>query len=249
MSLKAKWERDQATIGFFCMIPSGFTAEIIADIGYDFVIIDAQHGLIGQEATVQLLQAVSRTPVAPLVRVPGADPARIGACLDAGAAGVIVPMVNGRSDAEGAVSACRYPPEGQRSWGPVRASMLRSGDIATLNRDVVCIVMIETAEAVEAAEEICACPGVDAVFIGWADLAISMGLPIGSDAPALRDAIAHVREICEIHGIVAAIPAQPENLAQRVDEGFRMFIVGSDYQTLRTGARRAYERARSSLGD
>ena len=231
------------------MIPSGFSAELVSDLGFDFIIIDCQHGLISYDSMVSMLQATSRTAVAPIVRVNRADAASIGACLDAGAAGVIVPMVNGPADALAAVAACRYPPLGSRSWGPVRSSMILPGDANKVNGDVLCVILIETRDALESIEEIVACPGIDAVFIGTADLALSMGLPIGAPSDDLDVAIVRIREACSAAGVVVGMPVAVERMKVRFEEGYRFFAIGADYQWLRAASTQTLNSARSTLTD
>src|SRR5439155_16169946 len=111
-------------VGGWCVIPGAFTAEVVARSGVEWICIDAQHGLVGYGEMLSMLQAVTATGVPALVRVPWNDPGWIMKALDAGAAGVIVPMVNTPEEAEAAAGACRYPPDGYRSWGPTRASLV-----------------------------------------------------------------------------------------------------------------------------
>ena len=243
-SLRETWGRGDSALGLACVIPSAFSAEIIADTRPDFLMIDRQHGPFGEDVMVAMLQAVSRTRVCPIVRVPPGDEFAIGFALDAGAGGVVVPMVNSGLDAERAAGACRYPPRGNRSFGPLRASMLLADPPDEVNHQVVCIVMIETVAGVEAAEEICACPGVDGVWVGEADLAIDMGFRPGEGGPAVADAVAAVHRACLANDIVSvALASQSgEALQRRVDDGYRMIIVGTDYQFLRAGASKALNR-------
>jgi 4-hydroxy-2-oxoheptanedioate aldolase len=178
----------------------------VAGIGFDWVCIDAQHGLIGYQEMLGMLQAVAVKGVPALVRVPWNEPGWIMKALDAGAAGVIVPMVNSPEEARAAAGACRYPPQGYRSWGPTRAS-LGVADYAPelANRSVVCAVMVETAPALEQLDEILAVPGVDAVFMGPSDFAISMGLAPRSDDPEHRRRLDGMPAVCRRHGVVAGI--------------------------------------------
>jgi 4-hydroxy-2-oxoheptanedioate aldolase len=227
------------------MMPSAFGAEILADTGIDFLMIDCQHGLIGYDAMVPMLQAVARTSVSPIVRVPPHDAARIGATLDAGAEGVVIPMVSTRQDAEEAVAGSRYPPHGQRSMGPIRSSMLLPGSTEDVNREVLCIMLVETVSGVENASAICSCPGVDVVMIGFVDLALSMGLPPYTESKELDDAIAAVTGACRDHGVVTMIGAgSPEQVQRRMAEGYRMLMLGSDYAILRAGVNRLLRGAR-----
>ena len=148
-----------------------FSAEVMAHQGFDSLTIDMQHGVVDYQVAVTMLQGISTTGVVPLARVPWNDPARLMKILDAGAYGVICPMINTREEAEALVRACKYPPRGYRSWGPVRASIYAGTDYGDhANDDIVVMPMIETAEAVKNIDEILSVPGVDAVYVGPSDL-------------------------------------------------------------------------------
>ena len=221
-----------SAVGGWCTTPSAVNAELLGVEGYDYVCIDCQHGLIGYDAMVPQMVALARTGTTPLVRVPFNHTPWPGQALDAGAEGVIVPMVNTRDDAERAVAACRYAPDGVRSFGPVRAGLfLNQAPPSEVNRQVLCFVMIETVQAVENAEEICATPGVDGVYVGPADLALSMGVAFGVDElpPAHAEAIDHVAKACAARGIVAGIHTGGGADARRaLDSGYRMATVSTD---------------------
>ncbi|MGE0880661.1 MAG: HpcH/HpaI aldolase/citrate lyase family protein [Acidimicrobiia bacterium] len=224
-------------IGGWCTITAPFIAEIMATGGgFDYVAIDCQHGLLDYSGMVSMLHALARTPVTPIVRVPSNDWSAIGKALDAGAHGVIVPMVNSRVEAQAAVAACRYAPEGTRSMGPIRASMSIAGTTAEVNRQVMCFAMIETAEAVAEAEAICATPGLDGIYVGPHDLAISMGVEPngGIVAGPLQDAMMHVLSCCRAAGVVPGTHCA-DGAAARVllDLGFRMASLGGDMTMLR----------------
>jgi 4-hydroxy-2-oxoheptanedioate aldolase len=240
MRLREVFERGDASIGGWCVIPSPFAAELMALAGFDWVCVDMQHGLVGYDALVPMLQVLNRLGTPAFVRVPWNAPDHIMKALDAGAHGVIVPMVNSAADARAATGACRYAPDGYRSWGPIRASFAKDGfDPAWANRDVVCAVMIETAEAVAGVDEILAVPGIDAVYVGPNDLAVSNGLPPDANAtrPEHRALITRIREACDRHGVVAGIHCGSwETAAQWREEGFRMLNVNSDAVFLRTNA-------------
>jgi 4-hydroxy-2-oxoheptanedioate aldolase len=155
--------------------------------------------------------------------------------LDAGAYGVIVPMVNSRTDAEAAAAACRYPPQGIRSFGPIRAVYYAGFDyFAYANREVCCIPQIETATAVENLDEILSVPGVDAVYIGPMDLSISLGLPpqMDSEVPAYADARQRILEACLRHNVAAGINSTTQTAPKRIAEGFRLVLVTSDFGSL-----------------
>ncbi|MFC5995878.1 HpcH/HpaI aldolase/citrate lyase family protein [Pseudonocardia hispaniensis] len=165
-------------VGGWMQLPGSATAELMGSIGFGFVCLDTQHGLIGEEALLPMLQALTATGTPALVRVAGNSPALIGKALDRGADGVVVPLVSSAAEAAAAVAACRYPPAGSRSFGPVRAGW--RSRLAPQSREPLCIVMIETVAAVEALDAILAVGGIDAVFVGPSDLALSAGLPLGA---------------------------------------------------------------------
>jgi 4-hydroxy-2-oxoheptanedioate aldolase len=246
--LKQTFAEGGSAIGGWCTTPSAFNAELLAVEGYDYVCIDCQHGLIGYDAMVPLLASVGRTGATPLVRVPFNHTPWMGQALDAGAEGVIVPMVNTRADAERAVAACRYAPEGVRSFGPVRAGLfLNQAAPSDVNREVLCFVMIETVQAVENAEEICSTAGVDGVYVGPADLAISMGVAFGIDEmpPAHAEAIDHVAKVCAAHGIVPGIhTGDGAGARAAIEAGYRMATVSTDAAIFRSAIRAELAAAR-----
>jgi 4-hydroxy-2-oxoheptanedioate aldolase len=239
----------EACFGAWCTTPSPFAAEVLAGEGFDYVCVDCQHGLIHYDAMWPMLQAMRYADATPVVRIPFNDTSWFGKALDAGAEGVIVPMVNSRADAERAAAATHYPPHGVRSFGPVRSAMVVGADPDTVNREVLCLVMIETAEAVEHADEICSTPGVDGVYIGPADLAISLGVGLAKmfEAQTHVDAIDHIRETAVSNGLIPGIHtgggAQARNLA---DAGFRMCTLSSDAAWLRQTAQAELAAARGA---
>ncbi len=207
----------------------------MASAGFDWVCVDVQHGLIGYQEMLVMLQAVAVVGVPSIVRVPWNDPGWIMKALDAGAAGVIVPMVNSPAEAAAAVGACRYPPDGYRSWGPTRASLgVPDYSPELANRSVICAVMVETVAALEQLAEIVSVPGVDAVFIGPSDFALSMGFGPRTDEPEHRRLLEAVPAVCRDHGVVAGIACgSAELLARWRQAGYTMLAAPSDLVTLR----------------
>ena len=237
--VREAWAAGRPALGAWLVIPSAFSAEIIAHGGFDWVCVDMQHGVIDYAQMVTMLQAVASTDVTPLVRVPWNEPAIIGKTLDAGARGVIVPMVNSRADAERAVQACRYAPVGARSYGPVRASYYVGFDyFANANEDVLCIVMVETRDAVAQVDDILSVPGVDAVYVGPADLSVTLGLPPApdQDAASFSDAITRILDACRAHGVVPGIAGNQQTAPKRIEQGFRLVEVAADAALLARGA-------------
>ncbi len=237
--LRDCWAEGRAALGAWLTIPSAFSAEIMAHSGFDWVCVDMQHGVIDYAQMVAMLQAVSATAVTPLVRVPWNEPGIIGKSLDAGARGVIVPMVNSPAEAARAVAACRYAPIGHRSYGPLRANYAHGFDYYEhANDDVLCIVMIETREAVGRVDEILSVPGIDAVYIGPADLSITLGLAPAPDhdEAIFADAITRIVEACGAHGIVPGIAGNQKTAPKRIEQGFQLVEVASDARLLGVGA-------------
>src|SRR5690606_10807125 len=205
--LKARWAKDEVTLGAWCMIPEPLTAEALGRAGFDWVLIDMQHGCMDYETALGMIRAVDTTPAVPVVRVPWHDPGIIGRVLDAGALGVIVPMIQTAEDAKRAVDACLYPPKGRRSFGPVRVGMRDGpGYFLDANNRVAVIPMIETPEALASVEEIAAVPGVDALFVGPFDLSIALGLSPGDNdgKPSFDEAIARISAAARAAGIATA---------------------------------------------
>ena len=162
----------------------GFTAEVMARQGFDALVVDMQHGTTELSNVLPMLQAISQTDTVPVVRVPWNDPAIIMKALDLGAYAIIVPLVNTAEDAAKAVAACRYPPVGMRSSGPVRAVHYGGADyLANANDEIVLMAMIETKEGLANLDAICATPGLDAVYIGPSDLSYALGLDPRGDNP------------------------------------------------------------------
>jgi len=233
------WATGDAALGGWLTVPSAFSAEIMANAGFDWVCVDMQHGLIDYQQMVSMLQAVSGTDVAAVVRVPWNEPGIIGKSLDAGARGVIVPMVNTPEEAERAARACRYAPTGHRSYGPLRANYALGFDyFAHANDDVLCLVMIETRDAVARADEILAVPGIDGVYIGPADLSVTLGLPPAPDHDdtAFTDALSAVLDACHANGVVPGIAGNQVTAPKRIAQGFRFVEVASDARLLGTHA-------------
>jgi len=244
-SLSERWKAGETTFGAWCTIPSSWTAEVAARSGHDWVCIDTQHGLIGYDAMLPMLQAVSTVGVTSFVRVPWNEPGTIMKALDAGAGGVIVPMINSVEEARAAVGACRYPPQGYRSMGPTRAR-----EVAPDWRLPLCVVMIETVEAVGRADKILAVPGIDAVFIGPNDLAVSAGLDSGYEAsdPEHRRLIDTVAAAALSRGVTAGIMCGSAEVASQWHRaGFRMLALQSDTRLLTAASKEIVDTAREMV--
>lgn len=237
-------------MGGWLSIGSPFSAEVMAHAGFDWLCIDLQHGPIDQGQATTMLQAIATTPTVPLVRVPWNDPATIMRWLDAGAGGVVVPLVNDREQAERAVASCRYPPAGIRSSGAYRAALAWGVDYPRrANDEVACVIMVETAEALANLDALLSTPGVDAVYIGPADLAYGLGLTPGSDDPRLAGAIERVRDAARRYGVACGIHTNSAaHCAEYLRQGFQMVTLGSDRGFMRARAEAELGAARAAGG-
>ena len=240
--LKQIWQSGGAAVNGWLAIPNGFSAETMAQAGWDSVTVDLQHGVQDYMSMVGCFQAMQAHPVLPMVRVPWNEPGIVGKVLDAGAYGVICPMVNTVEEARSFVSYCRYPPAGARSNGPIRAGIygVSTGYQKTAIEEVRCIPMIETREAVANLEAILDVPGVDAVYIGPSDLGFSHGLiPIlDREEPEMLAILERVAAEANKRGLAAGVHCGSTAYAKRaIGMGFKLVTVGSDAVFIATGAR------------
>lgn len=238
-TLKAIWAEGRAATNCWIHTDSAFVVEAMAHQGWDTLTIDMQHGLLGVAEMHAMLLAVSATPTVPLVRVPWNDPAMVMKALDAGAYGVICPMINSREECERFVGACRYMPDGYRSVGPNRALIYGGPDYMKMaNRTVLSLAMIETREGLANLEEICATPGLDAILIGPSDLGLSLGGEPRLDQtnPMVVEAIDHILATSKRHGLrTAIVNGTIEYSKQMIAKGFDLVTVVSDMALLRAG--------------
>ena len=235
-TLRKVWARGEAAVNGWLSIPSSFSAEVMAHQGFDSLTVDMQHGVVDYQTAVTMLQAISTTPVIPLARVPWNDPALLMKILDAGVYGVICPMINTREQAETLVRACRYPPLGYRSYGPVRASIYAGPDYGDrANQDILVIPMIETQEALKNLDDILSVPGVDAVYVGPADMSLALGCRPRLDQtdPPVVEAQQKVVAACKRHGVVAGIHNNTTAYALKmIADGFQFVTIASDSRFL-----------------
>jgi 4-hydroxy-2-oxoheptanedioate aldolase len=236
-AVRAAHERGEPAVGGWCSIPSSLAAEQLARAGFPWVVIDLQHGgaTWGSEL-ISLTQALTLGGADTLIRVGGNDPTTIMRALDVGAVGVIVPMIDTPEQALAVASAMRYPPVGTRSYGPTRA---RYAGIEQANADVLCLPMIETALGHENLEAIAAAPGVDGLFVGPVDLALSLGhgLDLTMRHPVVDETIERaVRATAGHGGFVATVARDADHARSLLDRGVRMLTVGSDRTYMAAGA-------------
>ena len=238
--LRTLWAEDRAVINGWLALPGSFSAEVMAQQGWDSLTVDLQHGVIDYGALVPMLQAISTTATVPVVRVPWLEPGILMKVLDAGAYGVICPMINTREDAQKLVAYTHYAPQGTRSFGPIRASIYGGPDYPEqANRTIVTFAMIETAQALDNLDSILSVEGLDAIYIGPSDLSLSLGCkPVFDDLePKAQQAIEHIVARARAHGVVAGIHNGRADVARaRVELGYRFVTLGSDARLLASGS-------------
>jgi len=253
--LRTLWNNGGAALNGWLSSGGSFTAEIMAAQGYDSLTVDLQHGALDYADALGMFQAMRASGVAPMARVPWLDPGAIMKALDAGAYGVICPMVSSRAEAERFVAAMRYPPLGARSFGPTRVSFAAGSDYAArANGEVLALAMIETAEAVAALDAIVATPGLDGVYVGPADL--TLGVTAGRLAPGfdreepeMLDVIARILAAAKGAGIRAGLHcATPEYAARAIGWGFDLVTLSNDVRLLAAAAGGSVRQTRALMG-
>lgn len=252
-TVKAKVKRGEPSVGTWVSSGSPLITEALAHTDFDWLTIDLEHNAIDLQDCVNCLYAMSYTDKVPFVRVPWNDPQIIKRVLDIGALGVVIPDVKNPEEAEQAVKASRYAPDGFRGIGSTRGQLYYGADYYQKANEEVCVVlMIEDVEAVEKIDDIMQVPGVDVCFIGPNDLASSLGVPLGLDNPH-PDHKAAVRKVLEAgkrHGVPVGIHcASPQELARRIDEGFTWLPIGSDIRLLRLIADQTFRYLEDRRGD
>ncbi len=235
-TIRTIWERGGCVVNGWLSIPDGFAAEVSAHQGWNSLTIDLQHGLVDFQAALQMLQGIQTTATIPLARVPWNDPGIIMKMLDAGCYGIICPMINTRAQCAAFVGACRYAPSGYRSVGPTRAALYAGDDyIAHADAALITIAMIETREAVENLDDILSTPGLDAIYIGPADLSASYGYPARLDptAPELTALVDHIVASAGTHHIIVGMHTGSAEYALRMQaKGMQFLTLLSDVRLL-----------------
>jgi len=243
--LREIWAEGRGALNAWCGVGSAFTAETLARQSWDAVTIDGQHGLIGYSEMLAMLQAVSATDAVPLVRVSWNQPGELMKALDAGALGVICPMVSSRAECEAFVRACRYPPHGFRSFGPTRAAVVHGADYPTrANAEVLTFAMIETAEGLAKVAEIAATPGLDGIYVGPSDLSLALGGPPDQDSqdPMRLDAFDKILAACKANDRRVGVHTMSVAYSQQMlARGFDLVTVANDIRYLAAGRREVAE--------
>ncbi|MDN3919391.1 HpcH/HpaI aldolase family protein [Roseateles violae] len=227
-------QRKTAVAGWMS-IDSAYAAELVGCSGFDSVVVDCQHGMAGHAQMVAMLQALSHTPAVPLVRVSQNSLAEINRALDAGAYGIICPLVNSAAEAQAFGRACRYPlggVEGDRSFGPARGLLVGGADYPQhANEQILALAMIETLSGLDAVEAIAAVPQIDGLFIGPSDLGIALGLGPGAnhEHPVLANAIRRIQEAARAAGKVTCIWCSTAEMARAMRaQGMDLVVPGHD---------------------
>lgn len=251
-ALKAKIKSGKCALNGWVTIGSSYAAEVVANQGYDSVVVDLQHGMIGFDTAITMLQAISTTSATPLVRVGKNDPQLVMQALDAGAYGVICPMISTAQEARDFVSYCRYPPAGGRSSGPARGLLYGGRDyLAKANGEILAIAQIETAGSLDQLDEICAIEGLDGLYVGPNDLAGSLGVPANlepEDGP-VADALVHVAKRAKAFGkFVGTHAITPRGMGKRFAEGYDMLTPGHDVNLLTAATAQALGLLREATG-
>jgi 4-hydroxy-2-oxoheptanedioate aldolase len=236
--LKQRWAEGRPAINGWLSIGNAFTAEIMAEQGYDAVTIDIQHGAMDYSSVLPMFQAMRASGVTIMARVPWREPGIVMKVLDAGAQGIICPMINTAVEAAEFVSYLRYPPHGQRSFGPTRASIAYGGYGVTANSEVLALAMIETQEGMDNLGEIAATPGLDGIYIGPADLTLAtqqgrLAPAFDREEPEMIALIQRIKDVCKTAGIRACLHCGTADYAARaIGWGFDLTTVGGDTRLL-----------------
>ena len=224
-------------------IPNSYSAEVMAHQGWDSVTIDLQHGPVDFQTAVTMLQAISTTSAVPMARVPWNDAAIMMKLLDAGAYGLICPMINTKEEAEQFVNFCRYPPLGTRSMGPNRAVQYGGADYwQGANEEVILLAMIETRKGVENLDAILSVKGIDGVYVGPSDLSMSLGKPPTLDPsdPEVVSSIELIAKKVRAKGLIAGVHADGAKTAlRRFEQGYQLATILNDARLMATAAAQA----------
>ena len=251
-TLKDKWKAGKKTVNGWLAIPAAFSAEVMAQAGFDSLTVDLQHGVQDYQSAVACFQGMQPHGPTPMARTPWNEPGIIGKLLDGGAQGLICPMVNTKAQCEAFVGACKYPPMGTRSNGPIRAGIYgeAGGYFNTANDEVLCIPMIETKEALDNLDAILDVPGVDGIYVGPTDLGISLGiLPprLDREEPEILRIYDMLLKQCDKRGLFAGIHCLTGAYVKRAHGmGFTFGTIGNDSGLMLTAAREQIKLARGA---
>ncbi len=251
--VKDRLAHGHPSVGSWLWTPSCVAAEALSYAGFEWIVIDTEHGAVNPENVENIIRTIERTNVVPMVRVGWNDPVLIKLALDRGAMGIVVPWVSTREEAERAASACMFPPKGLRGIGGGRTTMygLDGGRyMRDANDSIMVIAQIETAQAVENIDDILSVEGVGAAFVGPADLSASLGIPGQLDDEIFERAVSRVLAAAKKHGVPAGMYlASPDAVARRIQQGWQLMALANDVDHMINGARQALATVRSMCGD
>jgi 4-hydroxy-2-oxoheptanedioate aldolase len=244
--LKKLLAAGKPSYGLIATIPSIQTVQVLANAGLDWLLIDMEHGPIDMAAAHAMIVAMAGTPTVPLVRIPWRHPWQAKTVLDLGALGIAFPMIRTREEADAAVRSLRYPPDGDRLWGPfyapIRWDRTMPQYIAAANANVLAILTVEHPDAVGNLDEILSVPGIDLVVIGPGDLAMSLGIPGQFDHPKFKDAVRTAEEsILKSKVPLCGVARSPDQAKEMLDRGYRAIVFGFDWMLLQQAAVRFLE--------
>lgn len=250
--LRRVWAEGRAALNGWIHVPSIITAEALAAAKWDAITIDLQHGTADYASLLMLLPVIEKSGAAALIRIPWLEEGAVMRALDAGAMGIIAPMIESPEAAQRLVSACLYPPRGGRSFGPVRAKYAWGPDyVPRANDEVLPIAMVETRQGVEALDEILAVEGLGGIYIGPSDLSFSHGFAPGFDRrePEILEIIFGILDKCQQAGVPCCLHTMtPEYAAEMAGRGFSLLTVGGDARFVELGAAAAASSFRALVG-
>lgn len=247
------WADDKPAINGWLQIPTSYSAELMAHQGWDSLTVDMQHGVVDYQNAVAMFTAIATTEVVPMARVPWLEPGIIMKTLDAGAFGIICPMINSREECERFVAAVNYPPAGNRSFGPIRQLLYSGSDYwKYANKETLAIAMVETKQAVDNLDDILSVEGLDAVYVGPADLALSLGCTpkLDHEEKPVTEALKHIIAKAKEHNIIAGVQNSSSAYVRKMSKlGFRLLTLGgSDARIMAAGAKQLLDEVRDTGG-
>ena len=247
------WKKNKACINGWLSIPNSFTAEAMSKMGWDTITIDLQHGQNDYSTSISMLQSISNSDIVPFARVPWNEPGIIMKMLDLGVMGIIAPMINTKKECEDFVSYCNYPPNGQRSFGPMRAQLIYGRDYYEYaNREIVSLAMIETKEAVENIDGILSVPNLTGVYIGPGDMCSSYGLKPSFDVKddPVYGNIKMIAKKAKEKGKIAGIHNGTTSYAKEmIDIGYQFVTVSSDFRSMTSHAQQIVDEMKNKISN
>jgi len=250
--LRDIWAKGGYVLNGWLHIPSTWSAELMGYAGWNSLTVDMQHGLQSIETVIQMIQVISATPAVPLARISWNEPGAAMRLLDAGAWGIICPMVNTAEECAAFVGACRYPPLGYRSLGPTRCGLVMGADyVHKANDELIAAAMIETPQALDNLEAIASVPGLDMLFVGTGDLRLTLRGTVGRDGedPQVEAALDRIAAVCAAHNLIAGLfTSSTTYAAQAIHRGYRFITIQTDGSILRESAQQIVNDTHKQLG-